>query len=145
MLEPVTVWMVRQLRRGADLREVEGTLRLDDDAVVFTDRTADAETRLPFAATSKVKRIMGSPVLVLTWRDRDDEGTQTAFYFAKPPPMRSGPDRRDPQPPVSLTRQPSRRRQRREGIGYLTARSRTSKATIKAWAEEIRARARGAR
>lgn len=142
MPEPVTVWMVK-LRRGGDLREVEGTLRMDHDALVFSARTNQAETRLPFAATSKVKRIVGSPVLLLTWTDQAGEGAQTAFYFAEPPPMRSGVDRRSPQPPPTMLHQPSRRRQRRESIGYLTSRSRSSRPTIKAWAAEIRARAGG--
>jgi hypothetical protein len=144
MPEPVTVWMVN-LRRGGDLREVEGTLRMDRDALVFTAGTNQAETRLPFAVTRKVKRIVGSPVLVLTWTDPTGESAQTAFYFARPPPIRAGADRRtaQPPPPTTLLRQPSRRRQRRENIGYLTSRSRSSRSTIKAWTSEIRARAQG--
>ena len=142
MPEPATVWMVK-LQRVGDLRELKGTLRMDEEALVFTDRSTEVETRLPFAATRKVKRIVGSPVLILTWQNDAGATTQTAFYFAEPPPIRSAHGVGSPQPPpATVLQQPSRRRQRREGIRYLTARSRSTSATIKGWAEEIRARVR---
>jgi hypothetical protein len=150
MPEPVTVWMVK-LERGGDLREIKGTLRMDEDAVVFVDRKDGAETRVSFGATRKVKRVFGSPVMVLHWRDGDGARSETAFYFVQPPPVRSErgdamSDRealQQPRPTIgSVLRPPSRRRQRRESIGYLAARSREAKTTIRVWAEEIRTRIR---
>ncbi len=147
---PVTVWMVK-LERGGDLRDVKGTLRMDEDAVVFVDRKSHGETRVPFGATRKVKRVFGSPVLILGWRDGGGARSETAFYFVQPPPIptESGgamPERealRQPRPTIgTVFRPPSRRRQRRESIGYLAARSREAKVTIRVWAEEIRARTR---
>jgi hypothetical protein len=143
MPEPATVWMVR-LRRGARLREVKGTLRMDETALVFIDRTTQAETRLPFRGTRKVKRVLGSPVLILSWLEGEGIPAETAFFFVQPPPLRTEHAERSTQTqPATMLRQPSRRRQRRESIGYLTSRSRASRSTIKAWAKEIRARARG--
>jgi hypothetical protein len=143
MPEPVTVWMVR-LRRDARLREVRGTLRMDETALVFIDHTTRAETHLPFSETRKVKRVLGSPVLILSWWEGEGIPAETAFYFVQPPPMLTehaqGQTRTQP---TTMLRQPSRRRQRRESIGYLTSRSRVSRGTIKTWADEIRARVRG--
>jgi len=150
MPEPVTVWMVK-LERGGDLREVKGTLRMDEDAVVFVDRKTQGETRVPFEGTRKVKRVFGSPVLVLNWRDGAGARSETAFYFVQPPPIPTDtggamPERealRQPRPTIgTVLRQPSRRRQRRQSIGYLAARSRGAKVEIRLWAEEIRARTR---
>lgn len=135
MPSPVTVWMVR-LRRDGDLRETRGQIRIDDDALVFTT-AAGSETRLPFSETRKVRRIVGSPVLVIRSREGDD----TAFYFAEPPPLRlSGRPSASEPPPTSILRAPSRGRRRREGIRYLTARSRGTTATIREWVVAIRER-----
>jgi hypothetical protein len=137
MPEPVTVWMVK-LRPGGDLREVEGTLQLADDALVFVARKTEAETRVPFSDTSKVRRVIGSPVLVVSRRDGAGIDSHIAFYFVQPPPLPGTSARTNP--PTSVPRHSSPRRQRRQVVGYLTARGRGTRTTIKQWVEEIRAR-----
>ena len=134
--EPVTVWMVK-LRRGGDLREVKGTLLMGEDALVFVERKTEVETRLLFSDTSKVKRVIGSQVLVVRC-DGADADADIAFYFVQPPPL-PGVESHAP-PPTSVFHQPSRRRQRRQGVGYLTGRARVTRTTIKEWVEELRAR-----
>jgi hypothetical protein len=124
---------------------------MDDDAIVFVDRKTESETRVPFESTRKVKRVFGSPVMVLDWHDGSGSRSETAFYFVQPPPMHTDREGamsqrtalQQPPPTVgNLLRRPSRRRQRRESIGYLAARSRDAKATIRVWTGEIRARTR---
>jgi hypothetical protein len=148
MPKPVTVWMVQLEPRGS-LDEVRGILRMDGEGVVFADAKADTETRIPFRTMTKVRRALGSPVLVLHWRGVDGTRWATAFYFAKPPPIVA--DRRTERAGLEELRlsgslgRPSggssRRRQRRESIGYLATRSRDAKASISVWTKEIRARA----
>jgi hypothetical protein len=149
MVAPAKVWMVR-LDRGGDLREVEGTQRMAEDAVVFVDPGNRSELRVPFAATQKVRRVLGSPVLVIVWRNGETR-SETAFYFVKPPPLRTDraataqarPTPADARPSIgSILGRSSKRKERRESIRYLAARSGTTKTTIRAWAQEIRARTR---
>jgi len=147
MPQPVTVWMVR-LEPGGSLGTVRGTLRMDEDGVVFMDPSAGAETRVPFGRVRRIRRVPGSPVLVLRWQAADGGNSETAFYFAQPPPIatdrRTEPSGHEAVPLLgflgSPRGQPSKRRRRRESIGYLAARSRDAKATIRVWAKEIRAR-----
>lgn len=135
--EPVTVWMVK-LRRGGDLREVKGTLRMGEDALVFVERRTELETRLLFSDTIKVRRVIGSPVLVVSGRDGAGTDSDTAFYFVQPPPLPGTESYA--APPTSVRHQTTRRRQRRQGLGYLTGRARGTRTTIKEWVEELRAR-----
>lgn len=134
MPEPVTVWRVR-LQRG-DVRDYEGTLRLDDDALVFEDRASAGQTRLELSVIHSARRVRGSPVLLVA-HDDQGERVQTAFYFSQPPPLE--------MPPLGSTRaspmgRPSKRRHQRKNVSYLTTRSGGMKQTIEAWVEEIRAR-----
>lgn len=144
MPEPVTVWKVR-LRRG-DLREHEGTLRLDDDALVFEDTASTDETRLEFSAIRSAKRVRASPILLVAHEDRG-ERVETAFYFSQPPPLdassRRGGEAASKDralPPLASVRGSSRKRHQRENVRYLTARSGSLKPTIEAWVQEIGAR-----
>ena len=143
MVEPVTVWRVH-LRRG-DVHDREGTLRLDDDALVFEDRATVGETRLEISAIRAVKRVKGSPILLVA---HDDGGNQveTAFYFSQPPPLETsanpagGSSARPTLGPLAAKQRPSKRRHQRENVRYLTARGGSLKETIQGWVEEINER-----
>lgn len=144
MPEPVTVWKVR-LRRG-DLADREGTLRLDNDALVFEDKTSDDLTRLEFSAIRSAKRVRASPVMLVVHEDQG-ERVETAFYFSQPPPL----DALSPLSegtgssgrtlgPLAAARGSSKKRHQRENVRYLTARGGGLKPTIQGWVEAIGAR-----
>lgn len=143
MPEPVTVWMVH-LRRGVAPAEVEGTLSLEADALVFSHGTGEV-TRIRLADAQTAKRLRGSPVLMLRWR-RDAERRETAFYFRQPPPLEP------PDPtttslrsagvapsPMAAMRRPSKRRQKRSNAQYLAMSGGMLKPTLKTWASEVSA------
>lgn len=147
MIEPITVWRVR-LRRG-DLREHEGTLRLDDDGLVFVDRS-EQEQRVAFGAIRSARRVRASPILIVV-HDEDDGRAETAFYFSQPPPLEvpppgspEGPST-TPRPlgPFAAMRRTSKRRHQRENVKYLATKAGAFKPTIQAWADEISERRRG--
>lgn len=148
MLEEVTVWMVR-LDRGQAGADIQGTLVLGDDAVVFTDSHSSTQTRFPLAELRKPKRVRGSPILMLI--DQTEAGIRrTAFYFSQPPPLRppepgttslpgAGFNSR-PMGPFGAFRRTSKRRHMRTNIGYLTTMNTNHKPVIDAWVAQIGAR-----
>jgi hypothetical protein len=138
MPQPVVVWKV-ELGHGSDLREVKGTLHLDDESLVFVTGPAATETRFPHADTRRARRIRGSPILVLHW-ERDGQERRTAFYFVPPPPIAGHPGADDATAASAgglLRRPPSKRRKQRENVRYLGASAGELKATIQAWAVAI--------
>ena len=142
MPDPVTVWRV-VLRRG-DVKEREGILRLDEDALVFEDAATAGETRTAFSAIRSAKRLRGSPVLLVT-HDDSGEVARIAFYFAQPPVLdmpATGASERSRERPVSplASARSSKRRHQRDNVRYLTARAGRTKEPIDAWVVEIRAR-----
>ena len=142
MPEPVTVWKV-DLVRGVPPVEVRGTLSMTDEGVVFEPDEGAAVTRIAFTEAARVKRLRGSPVLVIQKTARG--AGATAFYFAEPPPLHPADPAtlslRDagPPSPLAATRRPSERRHRRQNAGYLASKGRMLKPTLHAWASEIRA------
>lgn len=148
MPEDVKVWMVR-LDRGQADADIQGTLVMRDDAVVFTDSRSSAQTRFPLVGLRKPKRVRGSPILILV--DRSETVTRrTAFYFSQPPPLRppepgttslpgAGLNSR-PMGPLGAMRRSSKRRHMRTNIGYLTTMNANHKTVIDAWVAEIGAR-----
>lgn len=134
MPAPVTVWAV-ELGPGSNLEEVAGALSLTRDALLFTPRD---ERRPPrrFALTeiTRVQRLRGSPVLVL--HRKGGVGLRTAFYFVQPPPL----DRAETPTrisPVDMVRS-SRRRARRQNVGYLGMWNREKKAVLREWERQLR-------
>jgi hypothetical protein len=148
--DETTVWMVL-LRRG-DLAERKGTLRLEDDAVVFADTTAQHERRIRYEEVRRARRVRGSPILILAHED-DGSTVETAFYFTQPPPLRPPEPGEPPSPaaiggrrplgPFSAIRRTSKRRHMRENVRYLTTQSGSKKPQIDAWVSEIAERTRG--
>jgi hypothetical protein len=148
MPEPVTVWMVH-LSSG-NSADVEGTLRLDDEALVFEHAAKPAELRFPLATIARVRRLMGSPVMVVEWTE-EAKLERTAFYFAQPPPL-DPPTPEDlarsterPRGPLAQRRATSKRRHTRSNLGYLTIRARRLKPLVHSWTSELRMRVRDVR
>ncbi len=144
-MEPVTVWRV-QLRRG-DVREREGTLRLDDDAIVFEDRASAQQTRIALSTVVSARRVRASPILMVEHDDGVDARARTAFYFSQPPPLDTPPPGSTgtssmgrPLGPFAAFRRTSRRRHQRDNVKYLTTTAAGVKATIRAWESGIAAR-----
>ena len=148
MPEDATVWMVR-LDRGQVRDDIEGTLVLGDDAVVFTDSRSSAQTRLPLAEMRRPKRVRGSPILMLV-HQTETGIRRTAFYFSQPPPL-SPPEpgttslpgaglNSRPAGPFGAFRRTTKRRHMRTNIGYLTTMNANHKPVIDAWVAEIGAR-----
>jgi hypothetical protein len=144
--EPAIVWMVH-LGVGIPPIDVRGTLRLGDAALEFAGVRPGGDARIEYAAISRTKRIRGSPVLLVDWRQ---EGTKrrTAFYFSQPPPLTPVPRSPTIAPPGPLgpfTRAtPSRRQVARMNLGYLRSTSVTSRAVLREWERAVSERAGGA-
>jgi len=143
-MEPVTVWRV-QLRRG-DVRDREGVLRLESDALVFEDRASASATRVAFTTIRSARRVKGSPLLIVV-HDEADGRAETAFYFSQPPPLEiaergsAGTTAMGrPLGPFAAVRRTSKRRHQRENVKYLTTKAGGLKSTIQSWADEISAR-----
>lgn len=116
--------MVR-LRRDL-LGEVPGTLSLDAHHLTFTPDDGSGERRIELRAIRRVRRLLGSPVMVL--RHEGVEGLErTAFYFAQPPPLH-GPD----EPRWHA------RRERRLTLRYLSEANAAKKPEIREWVRAIR-------
>ena len=136
MPEAVTVWMV-ELSPGLAAQERRGTLSLQPDVIAFVPSDGSADVSIPLAEVRKARRLRGSPVLVVT-HDVGGRAVRTAFYFVQPPPLEDfrgeGPER-----PAPLGfRKSSRRRARRQNIGYLGTWNRQLKADIEEWEQAIR-------
>lgn len=159
VVDRTLVWAVR-LGVGAQ-EDVEGYLSLDTDrgAVVFEAIEPDVgeaervvgELAIPLTEVSRVRRVLGSPVLVV----RHGEGAgrrETAFYFAKPPRLSTTLGCEEPpeldEPTFPLPRFGARRggrRERRRAATYLGIKNRGLKEDIRAWRRTLEDAARDAR
>lgn len=143
MPEPTKVWMV-QLDRSAD--DVEGTLTLEEQSLRFDSPSLGIRT-ISLAAVERVKRIWGSPVLLVRSVEDGDKRV-TAFYFSKPPPLHPEQASSDEPPPTLIfnrNRAPSKRKQRRQNAGYLANASNFLGDDLDAWVKETRAAVAAAR
>lgn len=130
---PVTVWAV-ELTPDEPLQEVKGSLSLDAEALVFTPRDeAKPPQRLPLRALVKVRRLWGSPVLMVV---RDEGGLQarTAFYFVQPPPL----DRPSARPGFGGIQRNTKRRARRQNVSYFGIWNQEKKALVREWERAVR-------
>ncbi|MFL5791431.1 MAG: hypothetical protein ACJ76A_07990 [Actinomycetota bacterium] len=145
MPEPTKVWMV-QLDRSPD--DVEGTLTLEDQAIRFDSPSLGIRS-ISLTAVERVKRIWGSPVLLVRSVEDGDKRV-TAFYFSKPPPLHPDLATSDAPPPTLIgpfnrNRAPSKRKQRRRNAGYLANASNIVGDSIEVWVKETRAAVAAAR
>ncbi|HSJ49686.1 MAG TPA: hypothetical protein VLA90_00165 [Actinomycetota bacterium] len=142
MSAPVTVWRV-ELDAGGSFDEVRGSLSLSDDAVVFTPRDdPDRGRRYPLREVERVRRLLGSPVLILV-RATTHGQRRTAFYFVPPPPLEApeAPER----PSLLGVRGGGRRRSRRKNVSYLGYMNREKKPLVREWQRRIGRAAAAAR
>jgi hypothetical protein len=133
------VWAV-ELGRGSSLADLQGTLALEAEVLSFDPREEGRPARrIRFADIRKVKRLRGSPVLLVVHADQGGIA-QTAFYFIQPPPL---------DPPVRTTTSPfsfgrsSKRKERRRNVGYLTASNQRKKEELRAWEAALRTAMQG--
>jgi hypothetical protein len=108
----VTVWAV-ELGKDVEPDETKGTLELASQALLFTPSdVARPVVRLPVSEIVKVRRLRGSPVLMVE-RTTASGPRRTAF--------------RNP-----------RRKARRDNVGYLGTTNREKKAALNEWVRAVR-------
>jgi hypothetical protein len=130
-----------ELEKDARLEDVKGTLSLDDRALVFTPREdGRPEARIALGEIVKVRRLRGSPVLMVV-RSTPTGERRTAFYFVQPPPIAVITGEAVERPKtrsISDLRNP-RRKARRQNVSYLGVMNREKKVALKGWVREVRA------
>ena len=113
----MTVWAV-ELGKDVQPDEIRGTLELATQALLFTP-SDDARTplRFPLSEIRKVRRLRGSPVLMVE-RTSTSGTRRTAFYFVQPPPLNAILGTTVERPSgLSAFRNP-KRKARRDNVGY---------------------------
>jgi hypothetical protein len=138
MQRNVRVWAV-ELGAGTASTEREGRLWHDADRLRFEPASEGGSSlEIPFLAMTKVRRLRGSPVLMVVWRRREDD-VRTAFYFVQPPPIAAFSEMRtDARSTVPFLRNP-KRKARRDNVGYLGFMNREKKPELTDWEREVRA------
>jgi hypothetical protein len=132
--EPTTVWAVDLVREPK--KDRQGTLALEGTELVFEPRsTSSSAIRIPVASIRKVRRLRGSPVLMVV-HARDAAVLETAFYFVQPPPLEPVVGEQDRPSPLSFGRG-SKRRARRQNVGYLGMGNRVKRDEIDEWVRSI--------
>jgi len=145
MLGSVRVWAV-ELGAGPPI-EREGALSLEGAVLRFEPTEPGRPISLPLTDIVRVRRVRGSPVLMVVSR-RGAERVRTAFYFVQPPPLPSATPEQEPRLALPMLRSP-RRKARRRNVSYLGLMNREYKGLLVAWERAIReavaaARATGA-
>lgn len=129
MPEPVTVWAVRL---GTGTSERKGTLSLDDAHLSFKPDRGAETAEIPLSGIHRVKRGVGSPVLLVEFDVEEGQG-RMAFFFAQPPPI-------DP------TKAGFRRvKERRENLGRFLAQNTSRRSLVREWRRALQAAVRAAR
>jgi hypothetical protein len=133
---PTTVWAV-DLGRGASLEEVKGSLSLSSDALIFTPRDeARPERRFPLAEITRIRRLRGSPVLLVIRPGDGGDPQRTAFYFVQPPPLER-PQDETRMTPLGLGRN-TKRKVRRQNVNYLGLWNKEKKTLLVEWERQLR-------
>ena len=132
----MTVWAV-ELGQGSDLQEIKGSLDLEREALVFAPRDERwPELRIRLAEVTKVRRLRGSPVLMVL-HGEGPEPSRTAFYFVQPPPLDMPPTTNERPGLVGFSRN-TKRKARRRNVGYLGASNKEKKAILVVWEQAVR-------
>ena len=138
------MWEV-ELGKPESPDEVKGTLELSHRDLIFTPRDEGRATvKIPLDEISKVRRLRGSPVLMVL-RETAAGQDRIAFYFAQPPPI--GAIRGEPverRTGIAAFRNP-KRQARRDNMSYLGLMNRENKAALKEWARAVGAAVEKAR
>ncbi len=112
-----TVWEV-ELRPGGPMDDRKGSLVLEADALVFEPADGRAPRRIALAEIRKLRRLRGSPVLLVIHAS-GSVPTRIAYYFAQPPPLEGTQPSAQQRFTVVSMRKNSRRHVRRRNVGYL--------------------------
>jgi hypothetical protein len=143
MPHAVTVWAVA-LRPG-DLQERRGTLELEPDDLLFTAADGSAPVRIPLRDIRRVRRLRGSPVLVVAHQTEGGKD-RTAFYFAQPPPLEPvRTEETELHPSLFGSTRSSKRKARRQNAAYLGTWNREMKEDIRDWERAIKRAIEGRR
>ena len=134
----VTVWAV-ELAKDVEPDEIKGVLELGESALLFTpldERTPGL--RIPVGDIARVRRLRGSPVLMVE-RSVPGGTRRTAFYFVQPPPLNAllGTSPPERATGLALFRSP-KRKARRDNVNYLGLTNREKKATLSEWVRAVR-------
>ena len=135
-----------QLDRSPD--DIEGTLTLEEREIRFDSPSLGIRS-IALTAVERVKRIWGSPVLIVRSTEDGDKRV-TAFYFSKPPPLHPEQAAAGEDPPTLIgpfnrNRAPSKRKQRRRNAGYLANATNLVGDDLEVWVKETRAAVAAAR
>jgi hypothetical protein len=134
MPEPTTVWAVDLIREPKNDRE--GILSLQPEHLVFEPRAeGSSPLRIPLSSIKRARRLRGSPVLLVI-HDRNGFTAETAFYFVQPPPLEPVVSRGERLTPLSFARS-SKRRARRQNVGYLGMSNRDRREQVAEWARAV--------
>lgn len=130
-VEPITVWAVRL---GEYTDEARGKLVLDEEESRLSFlHDKDAKTvHISLASIRRVRRLVGSPVLVVDFA-LDERMARMAFFFAQPPPVQQA------------TLVGRGRRQKRQNIQFLMGENAAHSSDVKRWRNAVRAAVREAR
>lgn len=136
MPSPVTVWAV-ELQPGSRLEEVQGSLALETEALVFTPRDGHGpERRYPLAEIARARRLRGSPVLLIV-HEPSRGPRRTAFYFVQPPPLVPPDESR--KAVLGPLAGGSSRKVRRRNASYLGLSNRQKKQVLREWEGAVQA------
>jgi hypothetical protein len=125
VIEPTTVWAARL---GSPDEGIKGYLVLETEHLSFTSELGDIEIRIPLAEVKRVRRIHGSPVMVV-----EHDRSVVAFYFAQPPPV------------ISAKAPFVKRRERSAALTYLGDTNADRRKAIKRWVRVVKDAAKGNR
>jgi hypothetical protein len=133
----VTVWAV-ELGKDVQPEETKGTLELSSQALLFTPNDeARPAVRLPVSEIVRVRRLRGSPVLMVE-RTTSSGSRRTAFYFVQPPPLSAILGTTVERPPGLAAFRNPKRKARRDNVGYLGTTNREKKAALNEWVRAVR-------
>ena len=134
MPEPANVWAVDLVREPK--KDRQGTLSLQPGHLVFEPRApGSAVLRIPLGSIRRIRRLRGSPVLLVV-HERNGTTIEMAFYFVQPPPLEPVIGQSDRPTPFSFGRA-SKRRARRQNVGYLGFSARDKREQIAAWVRDV--------
>jgi hypothetical protein len=126
---PARVWISRL---GTHQNELEGTLTLTPTHLKFDHRRGEQHEHIPLTAIRKVRRPVGSPVLLVEY-EKGAEPVRLAFFFAQPPPVETD---------ASQLRS---RRKRSDNAGFMWQQTGNVAAVVRQWRTAIRDAVREAR
>jgi hypothetical protein len=133
----VTVWAV-ELAKGVEPDEMKGTLELSDAALLFSPLDeARPALRVPITEILKVRRLRGSPVLMIE-HTITTGSRRTAFYFAQPPPLNALLGTTPERPTGLAAFRSPKRKARRDNVNYLGLTNREKKETLEEWVRAVR-------